>query len=350
MLPVKTIEWIGGADGVCRIIDQTLLPTELRYLDIADVETMWEAIRSLRVRGAPAIGIAAAFGVYLGIREPRVETEGFSTVLNRVSAHLATSRPTAVNLFWALERVTALGMKAAASGGAAAARQVLLAEAIAMVEEDNTICRAIGAHGADLVNDGDTILTHCNAGGLASAQWGTALAVVYVAAERGKRLSVYADETRPLLQGSRLTAWELQQAGIPVTVITDNMAATVMSQGRINAVLVGADRVAANGDFANKIGTLGVAILAREFGIPFYVAAPLSSVDMRLPTGEGIPIEERKPEEVSLGFGKRTVPEGVAIYNPAFDVTPARYVTAFITERGIVRPPYGDGLLRITAG
>ena len=190
MLPVKTIEWLGGADGVCRIIDQTLLPTELRYLDIADVETMWEAIRSLRVRGAPAIGIAAAFGVFLGIRAPGVETEGFSTALNRVSAHLATSRPTAVNLFWALERVTALGMKAAAGGGETAARKALLAEAIAMVEEDNTICRAIGAHGADLVNDGDTILTHCNAGGLASAQWGTALAVVDVAVESGKRLGV----------------------------------------------------------------------------------------------------------------------------------------------------------------
>ena len=345
MIPVKTIEWIGDAKGVCRIIDQTLLPTELRYLDLADVDAMWEAIRGLRVRGAPAIGIAAAFGVYLGVRDsgPNEDLDRFSAALERVTAHLATSRPTAVNLFWALERVNRVAGAAAARGGAAEARKALLAEAIHMIDEDNAVCRAIGAHGADLLADGDSILTHCNAGGLATAQWGTALAVVYVAAEQGKRVSVYADETRPLLQGARLTAWELQQVGIPVTLITDSMAATVMAQGRVKAVIVGTDRVAANGDFANKIGTLGVAILAREFGIPVYVAAPLSSVDLTLATGAEIPIEERKPEEVSLAFGKRTAPEGVAIYNPAFDVTPARYVTAFITERGVVRAPFRVG-------
>jgi methylthioribose-1-phosphate isomerase len=352
MIPVKTIEWIGDAEGVCRIIDQTLLPTELRYLDIADVDAMWEAIRILRVRGAPAIGIAAAFGVYLGVRDisSGSDASAFSAALDRVIAHLATSRPTAVNLFWALDRVKRVAASAAAQGGAGAVKQALLAEAIALIDEDNAVCRAIGAHGAALLADGDTILTHCNAGGLATAQWGTALAVVYVAAEQGKRVSVYADETRPLLQGARLTAWELQQAGVPVTLITDNMAATVMAQGRVKAVIVGTDRVAANGDFANKIGTLGVAILAREFGIPLYVAAPLSSVDLSLASGGEIPIEERKAEEVSLGFGKRTAPEGVAIYNPAFDVTPARYVTAFITERGLVRPPFRVGGWGLGAG
>ncbi|MBK8835605.1 MAG: S-methyl-5-thioribose-1-phosphate isomerase [Anaerolineae bacterium] len=349
MIPVKTIEWVGDADGACRIIDQTLLPTELRYLDLTDSDAMWEAIRSLRVRGAPAIGIAAAFGVYLGVRAigPEDDSVSFVAELERVTAHLATSRPTAVNLFWALERVNRIGMEVVASGGPAAARRALLAEAVGLIDEDNAACRALGAHGAALVADGDTILTHCNAGSLATAQWGTALAVVYMAAELGKRLSVYADETRPLLQGARLTAWELQQAGVPVTVITDSMAATVMAQGRVNAVIVGTDRVAANGDFANKIGTLGVAILAREFGIPLYVAAPLSSVDLNLASGAEIPIEERKPEEVSLGFGRRTAPEGVAIYNPAFDVTPARYVTAFITERGVVRAPFAEGLARV---
>jgi methylthioribose-1-phosphate isomerase len=302
------------------------------------------------VRGAPAIGIAAAFGVYLGVREagPGGAPGAVSAALDRVIAYLATSRPTAVNLFWALDRVKRVAGAADARGGASALKQALLAEAIALIDEDNAVCRAIGAHGAALVADGDTILTHCNAGGLATAQWGTALAIVYVAAEQGKRVSVYADETRPLLQGARLTAWELQQAGVPVTLITDNMAATVMAQGRVNAVIVGTDRVAANGDFANKIGTLGVAILAREFGIPLYVAAPLSSVDLSVASGAEIPIEERKPEEVSLGFGKRTAPEGVAIYNPAFDVTPARYVTAFITERGVVRAPFKEGLARMS--
>jgi methylthioribose-1-phosphate isomerase len=208
-----------------------------------------------------------------------------------------------------------------------------------MIDEDNAVCRAIGECGAPLLT-GDGVLTHCNAGGLATAQWGTALAPIYVAAEQGRRIHVYADETRPLLQGARLTAWELHQAGIPVTLITDNMAATVMSQGKINAVIVGTDRVAANGDVANKIGTFGVAILAREFGIPFYVAAPTSSIDMSLASGDLIPIEERKPEEVTEGFGKRTAPAGVGVYNPAFDVTPHRYVTALITEKGLVRPPF----------
>lgn len=216
-----------------------------------------------------------------------------------------------------------------------------------MLLEDAAVCKAIGECGVDLIKDGDTWLTHCNAGSLATVQWGTATAPIYLAHARGKRVHVFADETRPLLQGARLTAWELQQAGVPVTVITDNMAATVMAQGKINGVIVGTDRVAANGDFANKIGTLGVAILAKEFGIPLYVAAPTSSIDMQLASGDLIPIEERKPEEVTEGFGRRTVPQGVAVYNPAFDVTPHRYVAGFITEKGLIRPPFDVGLKRI---
>ncbi|MCL5994753.1 MAG: S-methyl-5-thioribose-1-phosphate isomerase [Chloroflexi bacterium] len=344
-MPIKTIEWTGGADGAARLIDQTLLPTELKYLDVTDVETMWEAIKVLRVRGAPAIGIAAAFGLYLAVRNSHtVDTTNFKAEVDKAAAYLASSRPTAVNLFWALKRIQRL-VDTNAGQPVPSIKEMMLAEAIAMIDEDNAVCRAIGEYGATLlVGQADSlpyrILTHCNAGGLATAQWGTALAPVYVAAEQGRHIHVYADETRPLLQGARLTAWELQQAGIPVTLITDNMAATVMSQGKVNAVIVGTDRVASNGDVANKIGTFGVAILAKEFGIPFYVAAPTSSIDMSLASGDLIPIEERKPEEVTEGFGKRTAPTGVDVYNPAFDVTPHRYVTALITEKGIVRPPF----------
>jgi methylthioribose-1-phosphate isomerase len=349
--PVKTIEWVADADadGAARIIDQTLLPNELKYLDITDVATMWEAIKVLRVRGAPAIGIAAAFGVYLAVRDVAVtDMASFLAEVDGAAAYLATSRPTAVNLFWALKRIQKLAASQA-NLDIPALKAAILAEAIAMIAEDNAVCRAIGAYGAILLTPRTddavySILTHCNAGGLATAQWGTALAPVYVAAEQGRSLHVFADETRPLLQGSRLTAWELQQAGIPVTVITDNMAATVMSKGRVDAVIVGTDRVAANGDVANKIGTFGVAILAKEFGIPFYVAAPLSSIDMDLASGDLIPIEERKPEEVTAGFGRRTAPANVQVFNPAFDVTPNKYITALITEKGIIRPPYTQSL------
>lgn len=350
--PVKTIEWIDDARGAARIIDQTLLPTALSYLDISDVKTMWEAIKVLRVRGAPAIGIAAAFGVYLAVRESNAtNSSAFIKEVDTAADYLATSRPTAVNLFWALKRIQKL-VTTHADLDVPALKAVILAEATAMVGEDNAVCRAIGTRGASLLpphSDGTPVnlLTHCNAGGLATAQWGTALAPVYIAAERGQLLHVFADETRPLLQGSRLTAWELQQAGIPVTVITDNMAATVMSKKRVDAVIVGADRVAANGDVANKIGTYGVAILAKEFGIPFYVAAPLSSIDMELASGDLIPIEERKPDEVSNGFGRRTAPIGVRVFNPAFDVTPHQYITALITEKGIVRAPFNESLRHI---
>jgi methylthioribose-1-phosphate isomerase len=344
-MPVKTIEWI---DNAARIIDQTLLPTELKYLDITDVQTMWEAIKVLRVRGAPAIGIAAAFGLYLAVRDSgAADYVPFKAEVDQYADYLASSRPTAVNLFWALKRIQQL-VAVHASEPVGQIKACMLDEACAMIGEDNAVCRAIGEYGAALFEGSAfSILTHCNAGGLATAQWGTALAPVYVAAEQGRQVHVYADETRPLLQGARLTAWELQQAGIPVTLITDNMAATVLSQHKVQAIIVGTDRVAANGDVANKIGTFGVAVLAHEFGIPFYVAAPTSSIDMSLASGDLIPIEQRKPEEVTQGFGRRTAPEGVDVFNPAFDVTPHKYVSALITEKGIVRPPYTETLKRL---
>lgn len=366
--PVKTIEWVETEQGgTCRIIDQTLLPTELNYIDINAADTMWEAIKMLRVRGAPAIGIAAAFGVYLGVRHSAAAAVAdFVAEVEHIAAYLATSRPTAVNLFWALDRIKKL---VAAETDAAIREQRLginvqsqnanpqslilnlkskiLAEAIFMIAEDNAVCRAIGQHTLAFINDGDGWLTHCNAGGLATAQWGTALAGFYMAAEQGKQVHVFADETRPLLQGARLTAWELQRAGIAVTLITDNMAAMVMSQGKVKGVIVGTDRVAANGDFANKIGTLGVSILAKEFGIPVYVAAPTSSIDMSLASGDLIPIEERKPDEVTHGFGRQTGPNGIGVFNPAFDVTPARYVTAFITEHGVAHAPFTESLPKV---
>jgi methylthioribose-1-phosphate isomerase len=350
MIPVKTIEWIGDAQGCARLIDQTLLPNEVRYVDAADIATMWEAIKVLRVRGAPAIGVAAAFGIYLGVRNSDARTHAdFLGAVRSAKQYLDSSRPTAVNLFWATERMARLvaGMPHAY---VAEAKAALLREAQTVLDEDAAMCRAMGEFGAQFIRDGDAWLTHCNAGALATAGVGTATAAFYVAHEQGRRFRVYADETRPLLQGARLTAWELQQAGVPVTVITDNMAATVMAQGRIQGIIVGTDRLCANGDFANKIGTLGVAILAKEFGVPFYVAAPSSSIDLALADGSRIPIEERGAEEVSNGFGRRTAPVGVDVYNPAFDVTPHRYLTAIITERGVVRPPFDVGLKAMLAG
>jgi methylthioribose-1-phosphate isomerase len=342
-----TIEWAGGLDGAARLIDQTRLPNEVTFLDVRDVETMWEAIKVLRVRGAPAIGVAAALGMVLAVRNctPTCRDE-FVAEVDRAAAYLNSSRPTAVNLFWATQRMQRVAADHP-NDDAESLKQRMLEEATRMVQEDIAVCKAIGEHGSALIQDGDAWLTHCNAGSLATVQWGTATAPIYLAHSQGKRVQVFADETRPLLQGARLTAWELQQAGVPVTVITDNMAATVMAQGKINGVIVGTDRVAANGDFANKIGTLGVAILAKEFSIPLYVAAPMSSIDMQLASGDLIPIEERKPEEVTEGFGRRTVPHGVAVYNPAFDVTPHRHVAGFITEKGIIRPPFDAGLKRI---
>lgn len=334
-----TLSWQGGPEGHLRLIDQTRLPVELVEIDCRDVETVWEAIKTLRVRGAPAIGVAAAYGVVVGMQSAANGDEAALLArLDEVVDYLAGSRPTAVNLFWALERMKS---KAHSLRGTAAPRQLLaalLAEAQAIHEEDRRMCRAIGCHGHRLLADGDGVLTHCNAGGLATSDYGTALAVIFAAAEAGKRLHVFADETRPLLQGARLTAWELCQRGIDATLLCDSMAAHVMKQGRIQAVIVGADRIAANGDAANKIGTYGVAVLAAAHGIPFYVAAPSSTFDLSLANGEGIPIEERDPREVTHGFGRQTAPEGVKVYNPAFDVTPARLIRAIVCERGVIEP------------
>ncbi|MBM4035811.1 MAG: S-methyl-5-thioribose-1-phosphate isomerase [Planctomycetes bacterium] len=337
-MPLPTIEWLGGVDGCARLIDQTLLPTEFKQIKCLTIEQMWEAIRVLRVRGAPAIGIAAALGTVLGVQKSAAVTfDAFRQELQKATGYLTTARPTAVNLFWALER-----MKRAADGSRGLSipdlKERLLREARAILEEDRAVCRAIGRHGAPLVPDGGGVLTHCNAGGLATADYGTALGVLFAAHEQGKRFRVFADETRPLLQGARLTAWELLHAGIDVTLICDNMAAVVMRQGKVGLAIVGADRIAANGDTANKIGTYGVAVLAREHGVPFYVAAPASTFDLSLPSGEAIPIEERRPEEVTCGFGRPTAPDGVGVYNPAFDVTPARLIAGIVTERGVISP------------
>jgi len=343
-MPVSTIEW---KDGKVRMIDQTKLPTELVYLEYDDVKEVWAAIKRLSVRGAPAIGIAGALGVVAGVQNSDAKDfEAFYAEVEKAADYLATSRPTAVNLFWALDRMkrTALENR---TDDVARLKQVLLEEALAIVEEDREACRRMGKNGAALLKDGDTILTHCNAGALATADYGTALAVIYAAVEEGKSISVYADETRPLLQGARLTAWELQQAGIDVTLICDNTAAQVMKEGRIDIVITGADRIASNGDSANKIGTYNVALLAHIHGVPFYIAAPISTLDLSLSSGDEIPIEERGPEEVTCGFGTRTAPEGVKVYSPAFDVTPATYIHGIITENGIARPPYGESLKKL---
>ncbi len=336
---IPTLRWIGGVDGLLRMIDQTRLPMECVEIDCRDVETGVEAIKSLRVRGAPAIGIAAAYGVCLGLQRAAESGEAaFFDRLDAVAAQLAGSRPTAVNLFWAITRMK---REAAERRGRLPPAEILaelLAEARAIHEEDRRMCREIGRFGAELLSDGQGVLTHCNAGGLATADYGTALAVIFAAVESGKRISVYADETRPLLQGARLTAWELKQRGIEVTLICDSMAAQVMREGRVQAVITGADRIAANGDVANKIGTYGVALLAAAHGIPFYVAAPTSTFDLSLASGEQIPIEQRDPREITHGFGRPTAPEGIRVYNPAFDVTPARLIKALICERGRIEP------------
>ncbi len=336
---METLSWIGDAAGRLTMIDQTLLPTEFKEIDCRTVETVWEGIKMLRVRGAPAIGIAAAYGVCVGLQtlDKNPSTARLFERLDEVVKYLASSRPTAVNLFWALDR-----MKAKAESLKQSAPPEILAalfeEAKAIHEEDRTICRSIGKFGQLLTTDGGSYLTHCNAGGLATADYGTALAVFFASAEAGKKIHVFADETRPLLQGARLTAWELQQRNIDVTLICDSMAALVMRQGKVDAIFVGADRIAANGDTANKIGTYGVAVAAAAHRIPFFVAAPVSTFDLTLENGSGIPIEERDPKEVSHGFGKQTAPDGVRIYNPAFDVTPASLIAGIITERGIISP------------
>jgi methylthioribose-1-phosphate isomerase len=331
-----TVRWVGDIDGHLVLLDQTRLPSETAYLDCRTVEEVWQAIKRLSVRGAPAIGVAAAYGVCVGVNE--------GCDFDEVCDYLATSRPTAVNLFWALERMRRAAREPSPSpslkGGGIRAR--LLAEARAIDEEDREQCAAMGRYGADLLAglpSGAGILTHCNAGALVSGSGdGTALAVVFELARRGKRPHVWSDETRPLLQGARLTMWELRQRGIDATLICDSMAAQVMHEGRVQAVITGADRIAANGDTANKIGTLGVATLAQAFGIPFYVGAPITTFDLATPTGAQIPIEQRNPEEITNGFGKPTAPAGASAYNPAFDVTPAELIAAIITDRGVIQP------------
>jgi methylthioribose-1-phosphate isomerase len=332
------------------LLDQTLLPTEIQYLKITTIERVWEAIRVLRVRGAPIIGLAAGFGMYIGLRETfpssilkTVDWKSFCLAAQKHADYLNSSRPTAVNLRWAVERMLKV-IDSHKELPVAKILDLLLAEARQMIDEDNTTCMAIGRYGLEILKDRATVLTHCNAGALVTARYGTALAPIYAAHEKGMRVAVFADETRPLLQGARLTAFELQRSGVPVTLICDNMAATVMAQKKVDLVIVGADRVAANGDFANKIGTYGVAILAKEHGIPFYCAVPFSTFDLRLASGDQIPIEERMSEEITHGFGKQTAPNGVNVYNPAFDVTPHRYVTAFITEKGVIKPPFGKNI------
>lgn len=335
----QTIRWVGDIDGHLVLLDQTRLPAETVYLECRTVEEVWQAIRRLAVRGAPAIGVAAGYGVCVGVQNGRSVDE--------VRDYLATSRPTAVNLFAALER-----MRRTSRGVATTVLPTkLLAEARAIDAEDREMCAAMARHGADLLDSlpvGAGILTHCNAGALVSGSGdGTALAVIFELARRGKRPHVYADETRPLLQGARLTMWELQQRGIDATLICDSVAAQVMREGRVQAVVTGADRIAANGDTANKIGTYGVATLARAHGIPFYVAAPVTTFDLSISSGAEIPIEQRPAEEITESFGRRTAPEGVDVYNPAFDVTPAGLIEVIITDRGVISPVQANDIRNI---
>ncbi|MEM7234198.1 MAG: S-methyl-5-thioribose-1-phosphate isomerase [Planctomycetota bacterium] len=330
------------------MLEQTRLPKRFEYIEVRTLSATIAAIRRLAVRGAPAIGCSAAYGMVIGLRSTRARTrDAFFRDLRRVKDRLAASRPTAVNLFWALDRMERFAESLDFPEGVDAVLEALLGEARAIHDEDRELCRAIGAHGAKLLKSGQSVLTHCNAGALATGGMGTALAVIYQAAAKGKRLRVFADETRPLLQGARLTSFELQQAGIDVTVICDNAAASIMRHGEIHAVVVGADRIALNGDVANKIGTYGVAVLAREHGIPFYVAAPSTTFDRKIAKGDDIPIEERRSEEVTRGFGTTTAPDGVDVCNPAFDVTPARYVSGIITEHGVLEKPYRAAIRRM---
>ncbi|MDQ0200029.1 S-methyl-5-thioribose-1-phosphate isomerase [Neobacillus ginsengisoli] len=334
-------------NGVLKILDQTKIPNLTEFLEITKIEDAWDAIKQLKVRGAPAIGIAAAYGLLLGIKDaPESSFEDFYSVFKKYSDYLATSRPTAVNLFWALKRMEDRA-RTDKELPVSNLKEALENEAHLIRSEDEDVCRTIGEHALTLIKDGMGILTHCNAGGIATARYGTALAPLYLAKEKGWDIKVFADETRPLLQGARLTAWELMQAGIDVTLITDNMAAMVMQKGWVQAVIVGCDRVAANGDVANKIGTYGVALLAKAHNIPFYVAAPLSTIDLETKTGGDIPIEERDAAEITEGFGKRTAPEGVKVFNPAFDVTPHEYITAIITEKGILSGNYHEELPKL---
>ena len=347
---IKTVEWTD--DGV-RMIDQRLLPNEEKYLTFRSCEEVADAIKAMVVRGAPAIGVSAAMGIALGtMQSVGTSVEDLEQDFDYFCKITGETRPTAVNLFWAIERMRERFRRAKAEGAdSEAIKQQLIEEAKKIFDEDIESNRALGRFGGELIADNSTVLTHCNAGALATAgDYGTALGVVRGARDAGKRVAVIADETRPFLQGARLTAWELQKDDIPVTVITDNMAGHVMKQGKIDCVVVGADRIAANGDAANKIGTYMVAVLARQHSIPFYVAAPVSTVDLSLASGEQIPIEERDAREVTHIREQRLAPEGVAVHNPAFDVTPAELIAAIITDRGVARPPYTESLRKLIEG
>ena len=332
-------------DGALLLLDQRRLPAEETYLRCEDAAAVAQAIRDMVVRGAPAIGVAAAFGIALGMRAGGGERAEQQARLERLGRELAATRPTAVNLFWAIERMRARGASALASG--ADVPTALLDEARHIRDEDVAACRRMGELGAELLPQQARVLTHCNAGALATAGYGTALGVVRSAAAQGKLAAVFADETRPFLQGARLTAWELQKDGIAATLIADSAAGHLMARGEVNAVVVGADRIARNGDVANKIGTYSVAVLAKENGIPFYVVAPVSTIDLQTRSGAEIPIEERAAEEVTHHAGRRVAPEGIRVCNPAFDVTPHRYVSAIVCERGVARPPYLESLARL---
>ncbi|HJT01006.1 MAG TPA: S-methyl-5-thioribose-1-phosphate isomerase [Terriglobales bacterium] len=341
---IKTLEW---TDEGVRFIDQRKLPTEETYVTCATYEDVAEAIRNMTVRGAPAIGVAAAMGIALGTRDAEAgHVSELRRTFDEICEVMGETRPTAVNLFWAIRRMQQK-FEACAELPVDQIRQALITEGQRMYVEDIAANEAMGRHGATLMPSSGGVLTHCNAGALATCGYGTALGVIRAAVEAGKKLQVYADETRPFLQGSRLTAWELMKDGIPTTVISDNMAGAMMKQGKIGAVVVGADRIAANGDVANKIGTYTVAVLAKEHGIPFYVAAPFSTVDLETPDGSKIPIEQRSTREVTHIAGKAIAPDGVKVENPAFDVTPAKYVAAIITERGVARAPYEQSLRQL---
>jgi methylthioribose-1-phosphate isomerase len=341
---IQTLEW---TDSGVRFIDQTKLPTEETYVTCKTYEQVADVIRNMVVRGAPAIGVAAAMGIALGLKNSKAESGAeLKKDFEQICKVIGETRPTAVNLFWAIRRMREK-FEYLRTRPVPQIKQALIEEAQRMHAEDIAANQAMGRHGAALMPANGGVLTHCNAGALATCGYGTALGVVRAAVEQGKKIHVYADETRPFLQGSRLTAWELMKDGIPTTVISDNMAGAMMSQGKIGAVVVGADRIAANGDVANKIGTYTVAVLAKEHGIPFYVAAPFSTIDLETPDGSKIPIEQRSGREVTHIAGKQMVPEGVEVENPAFDVTPAKYVTAIVTERGIARAPYEESLRKL---
>ncbi|HUW59288.1 MAG TPA: S-methyl-5-thioribose-1-phosphate isomerase [Planctomycetota bacterium] len=338
-MPVETISWQGGIDGTLHIIDQTALPGKLRVVPVHTVKRLWQAIQRLEVRGAPAIGVAAAFGAVIAVRKERVrETKTLLAHVFEAMDYLATARPTAVNLSWALERMRDVA-RSSFHRPPREFRETLLAEARRILEEDKAVCRKMGEHGAKLIPDGANVLTHCNAGALATAGVGTALAVLFEAHAQKRNIHVFVDETRPLLQGARLTMWELMREGIDCTLICDSMAAQVMKEGRVDLVITGADRIAANGDTANKIGTYGLSVLARHHKVPFVVVAPTSTFDLSLVSGDRIPIEERGADEITRGFGKRTAPEDAPVYAPAFDVTPHRNITAIVTENGVIRRP-----------